>query len=593
MADDRDDDPFDAAEALAREEWGNGGPAGDPLSADEARLPPFLPRPPDASLAPPGAPLLPRLEGDEMLQVYALQGPPGNRRPAAYRNSVTLGQLAEFFSRFLRPPGPRPPFGPPPPPPPAWPGSFRVTPDGRLLVAWGNAWVEPDGAPQVRLTRNGDLLVRIHGRWIQPRPSARLASDGSLEVRVGDVYAQPDPGYRLAEDGTLSVRNDNGDLVEVPGTGADGVPGSQTIEVTAPVTGAGTSASPLGVSVFTATQSGVVPAPDAQTKTAVPANLFPFYSCTADTIWRPKLGGFQMVTSGSVQIEPDTGFVLVDNQSGAPISLGLPVENDVPPGWIIRFGIINADPTQTVTFAAASGDAIHAQGVDVNPVVITSPRSGQFTAAGTLPWAFANFGLPTAQFAGFVPALSGAAGTYLGIDLAWSTPGGGGGSPVMPDIPQNTVLGSVTAGNNQPSALTPQQLAGLIGTFTQALAGMVAAPGVSTPNNWALRPNNIFAPYAQAQLRVDAAYTATATDEVINIGTAGVPVTLPLASSRSGLVLEINDVSGQAETTPIPITAASPDTVSGLPSITISSNYGSVRLRPANDGTTQGWQLIG
>lgn len=46
------------------------------------------------------------------------------------------------------------------------------------------------------------------------------------------------------------------------------------------------------IGTFTASANGLVPAP-----VSVPANLAAFYRDNADAVWRPKLGGYQYVTS--------------------------------------------------------------------------------------------------------------------------------------------------------------------------------------------------------------------------------------------------------------------------------------------------------
>lgn len=103
---------------------------------------------------------------------------------------------------------------------------------------------------------------------------------------------------------------------------------------------------------------------------------------------------------------------------------------------------------------------------------------------------------------------------------------------------------------------------------------------------------------APVQIRISNNYQALATDEVLNVDTSSAPlgggivITLPPFGTRNGLALEVNDVSGMAGTNPITVVATSPDLISGLNSVQISTNWGSARFVPFNDGTTQGWIMV-
>ena len=85
--------------------------------------------------------------------------------------------------------------------------------------------------------------------------------------------------------------------------------------------------------------------------------------------------------------------------------------------------------------------------------------------------------------------------------------------------------------------------------------------------------------------------TVGGTDQIINVNiSAGSPTcTLPLASSRAGVVLTFKDVGGNFGAHSLTITPVGGDTIDGLASLVLSTNRMTINLVPANDGTTTGW----
>ena len=86
-----------------------------------------------------------------------------------------------------------------------------------------------------------------------------------------------------------------------------------------------------------------------------------------------------------------------------------------------------------------------------------------------------------------------------------------------------------------------------------------------------------------------ASYAIQATDAIVWVNRAGaVTLTLPDAAAwlaapghGSSIDLQIQDISGAAETNNVTINRAGSDLVNGDTSITIQANYGVYRLRPA------------
>lgn len=87
-----------------------------------------------------------------------------------------------------------------------------------------------------------------------------------------------------------------------------------------------------------------------------------------------------------------------------------------------------------------------------------------------------------------------------------------------------------------------------------------------------------------------AAYVAQPTDDEIWVNRAGaVTITLPdaaawLAAHGNGKALTIKDISGAASANNITINRAGANTIDGANSVTITSDYGSWKLRPTSAG---------
>lgn len=81
------------------------------------------------------------------------------------------------------------------------------------------------------------------------------------------------------------------------------------------------------------------------------------------------------------------------------------------------------------------------------------------------------------------------------------------------------------------------------------------------------------------------------TDMIINVNiSSGSPTcAVPLASSRSGVSLVFVDVGGNFGAHPLALTFA--DSIDGQASLTLGTNRQSIRIVPANDGTTTGWTV--
>ena len=86
--------------------------------------------------------------------------------------------------------------------------------------------------------------------------------------------------------------------------------------------------------------------------------------------------------------------------------------------------------------------------------------------------------------------------------------------------------------------------------------------------------------------------TLLATDTIVYVNRAGgVTLTLPdaalwLAAAGHGAEVQLilQDISGAASTNAITINRAGSDTVNGLTSVSITSDYGGYKLRPAASG---------
>lgn len=131
------------------------------------------------------------------------------------------------------------------------------------------------------------------------------------------------------------------------------------------------------------------------------------------------------------------------------------------------------------------------------------------------------------------------------------------------------------------------------GVYTPPNGAENAAPGdIIRSETW----NDIFTDISEAltllgeQLYGQTAVTATpyvpaATDTLALVNVAGaVTVNLPLSSARDGYPLTIKDISGAAATNNITINKNTTDTIEGLSSIVIATNWGGYTLVPVTGG---------
>jgi hypothetical protein len=79
---------------------------------------------------------------------------------------------------------------------------------------------------------------------------------------------------------------------------------------------------------------------------------------------------------------------------------------------------------------------------------------------------------------------------------------------------------------------------------------------------------------------ITANYTLTELDNValVNTSTNAITITLPTAVSKGGLVYTIKDDTGNAGTKNITVTTTSGQNIDGSGSVTISTNYGCLRV---------------
>jgi hypothetical protein len=89
--------------------------------------------------------------------------------------------------------------------------------------------------------------------------------------------------------------------------------------------------------------------------------------------------------------------------------------------------------------------------------------------------------------------------------------------------------------------------------------------------------------------------TVAATDDIItvNISTGAAACTLPTAASRAGKAIVFKDVGGHFAANNLTITPAASETIDGLASIVLSTNWQNLRLVPLNDGVSSGWMIVG
>ena len=125
--------------------------------------------------------------------------------------------------------------------------------------------------------------------------------------------------------------------------------------------------------------------------------------------------------------------------------------------------------------------------------------------------------------------------------------------------------------------------------------GASANDGTGDPLRTAFdKCNKNFAELYQPQRRVTASPIVVAATDVIlncNIGSGSPTCTLPSAATRGGISVVFKDVGGQFSAHPLVITSFGGESMDGLSSITLNVNYQSLRLRPYNDGASNGWSI--
>jgi hypothetical protein len=86
-----------------------------------------------------------------------------------------------------------------------------------------------------------------------------------------------------------------------------------------------------------------------------------------------------------------------------------------------------------------------------------------------------------------------------------------------------------------------------------------------------------------------------ANDQILNINvTSGtVACTLPTAASRSGVSLLFKDIGGQFGAHALTITPQVGETIDGLASLALSTNWQFAELTPFSDGVNTGWMITG
>lgn len=83
-------------------------------------------------------------------------------------------------------------------------------------------------------------------------------------------------------------------------------------------------------------------------------------------------------------------------------------------------------------------------------------------------------------------------------------------------------------------------------------------------------------------------YTVKPSDRFLSVDTSGgaVTINLDVASNRSGMPITIKDVTGSASTNNITINRNGAETIDSLTALTISADFGGVRLVPISGGYT-------
>jgi hypothetical protein len=131
-----------------------------------------------------------------------------------------------------------------------------------------------------------------------------------------------------------------------------------------------------------------------------------------------------------------------------------------------------------------------------------------------------------------------------------------------------------------------------------ALTGNPTAPTATAGDNDTSIATTAFVQTAviPVQRRVTASpITVAASDKTITCNiTSGTPTcALPAAATRTGLPLIFKDATGQFAAHPLTITPNGAETIDGLASLTLSTNYQYLMLVPYNDGAGSGWFIAG
>lgn len=99
-----------------------------------------------------------------------------------------------------------------------------------------------------------------------------------------------------------------------------------------------------------------------------------------------------------------------------------------------------------------------------------------------------------------------------------------------------------------------------------------------------------------AQRRVTASpIVVQAGDVMLNcdIATGSPSCSLPLSASRAGQRVIFKDATGQFGVHPLTLTPSGGQTIDGLASLTLSTNFQWVELTPFNDSVGSGWMITG
>jgi hypothetical protein len=127
--------------------------------------------------------------------------------------------------------------------------------------------------------------------------------------------------------------------------------------------------------------------------------------------------------------------------------------------------------------------------------------------------------------------------------------------------------------------------AGTMGIFVSSSSGTwspVTQQTLTPPNVTPVQRSTTASPIVVAQ-----------NDEIINCSiAAGAPTcTLAPSASRNGKLVVFKDTGGNFQLHPLTVTPASGESIDGLPSIVLSTNFACLRLRPYNDGVNSGWSI--